>query len=209
MDTSTGDVAIRGSLTKGGGGFKIDHPLHPAEKYLSHSFVESPEMVNIYNGNVVTDDKGEATVVLPAFFEALNRDYCYQLTPVGDMAQAAVTRPVWDNSFAIRTDKPGVTVSWQVTGVRQDHWANAHRIIVEEAKPEGEQNRYLHPEPSGQCGGSRSRSRPEGRADARRRRPCPHLMTCGPGSPNSNRSTSGARSSCGPCSGRRGNCGKP
>jgi len=150
VDTSTGDVAISGSLTKGGGGFKIDHPLHPAEEYLSHSFVESPEMVNIYNGNVVTDDQGEATVVLPDFFEALNRDYCYQLTPVGDMAQAAVTRTVRDNSFAIRTDKPGVTVSWQVTGVRQDHWANAHRIIVEEAKPDGEQNRYLHPELSGQ-----------------------------------------------------------
>ena len=34
-----------------------------------------------------------------------------------------------------RTDRPGVKVSWQVTGIRQDAYANAHRIQVEEEKP--------------------------------------------------------------------------
>ncbi len=34
-----GDLSITGSLSKGGGGFKIDHPLEPEKKYLSHSFV--------------------------------------------------------------------------------------------------------------------------------------------------------------------------
>jgi hypothetical protein len=37
-------------------------------------------------------------------------------------------------------------VSWQVTGVRQDAWANAHRIPVEVQKPERERGYYLHPE---------------------------------------------------------------
>ncbi len=47
-----GDVNVTGNLSKGGGSFKIDHPLDPANKYLYHSFVESPDMMNIYNGNV-------------------------------------------------------------------------------------------------------------------------------------------------------------
>ena len=141
-----GNVRISGTLSKGGGGFKIDHPLDPANQYLSHSFVESPEMLNIYNGNIITDEHGEATVVLPEYFETLNRDFRYQLTPIGQMAQAAVTGEIRDNRFTIQTDKPGVTVSWQVTGVRQDPWANAHRIAVEEAKPPAERSFYLHPE---------------------------------------------------------------
>ena len=53
-----GRVAVIGTLSKGGGSFKIDHPLDPANKYLSHSFVESPDMMNIYNGNVTTDADG-------------------------------------------------------------------------------------------------------------------------------------------------------
>jgi len=46
---------VTGKLTKGSGSFKIDHPLDPANKYLSHSFVESPDMMNVYNGNIITD----------------------------------------------------------------------------------------------------------------------------------------------------------
>src|SRR5262249_61136694 len=43
-----GDVSISGNLSKGGGSFKIDHPLDPENKYLYHSFVESPDMKNIH-----------------------------------------------------------------------------------------------------------------------------------------------------------------
>lgn len=55
-----GDVTVTGNLAKGGGLFVIDHPLDPKNKYLYHSFVESPDMMNIYNGNVELDGKGEA-----------------------------------------------------------------------------------------------------------------------------------------------------
>lgn len=141
-----GRVQINGNLSKLGGSFKIDHPLDPANKYLYHSFVESPDMMNIYNGNVVTDEKGEATIVLPDYFSALNRDFRYQLTVIGQFAQAIVAEEIKNNQFKIRTDKPGVKVSWQVTGIRQDVYANENRIPVEEDKPPTERGFYLYPQ---------------------------------------------------------------
>src|SRR5262249_19081734 len=141
-----GDVDVDGNLSKAGGSFKIDHPLDPANKYLYHSFVESPDMMNIYNGNVTTDGQGRAVVELPEWFEALNRDFRYQLTVIGQFAQAIVASKMANHSFTIQTDKPNVEVSWQVTGIRQDAWANAHRIPVEELKPDKERGLYLHPE---------------------------------------------------------------
>ena len=68
-----GNVRITGNVSKGSGSFKIDHPLDPENKYLSHSFVESPDMMNIYNGTVTTNAKAEAAVSLPDWFEALNQ----------------------------------------------------------------------------------------------------------------------------------------
>jgi hypothetical protein len=130
-----GDVHVNGTLTKNAGSFRIDHPLDPEHKYLSHSFVESPDMMNIYNGNVVTDANGNASVTLPNYFEALNRDFRYQLTVVGQFAQAIVSEKIRGNTFRIRSDKPGVEVSWQVTGVRRDKFAEEHRIQVESLKP--------------------------------------------------------------------------
>ncbi len=141
-----GNVEVEGSLSKDSGSFKIDHPLDPGNKYLYHSFVESPDMMNIYNGNVITDAQGNAVISLPDWFEALNRDFRYQLTVVGQFAQAIVSSKVANHQFAIKTDKPSVEVSWQVTGIRQDAWANAHRIPVEEMKSGKERGFYRHPE---------------------------------------------------------------
>jgi hypothetical protein len=39
-----------------------------------------------------------------------------------------------------------VKVSWQVTGVRQDVYAKAHPLVVEEAKENGTTGYYIHPE---------------------------------------------------------------
>jgi hypothetical protein len=141
-----GNVDVDGNLSKAGGSFKIDHPLDPANKYLYHSFVESPDMMNIYNGNATTDAQGSAVVTLPEWFETLNRDFRYQLTVMGQFAQAIVASRVANHQFTIKTDKPHVEVSWQVTGIRQDAWANAHRIPVEVAKAPADRGLYLHPE---------------------------------------------------------------
>jgi trimeric autotransporter adhesin len=142
-----GDVVVIGTLTKSGGSFKIDHPLDPANKYLSHSFVESPDMMNIYNGVVELDVSGQATIVLPDWFEALNGRFRYQLTAIGAPApNLYIAREVAGNQFAIAGGGPFLKVSWQVTGIRRDPWAMKHRIKVEEEKPEAERGQFLHPE---------------------------------------------------------------
>jgi hypothetical protein len=142
-----GRTHVNGALSKSSGSFTIDHPLDPANRYLSHSFVESPDMMNVYNGNVVTDATGEAVVELPEWFEALNRDFRYQLTPVGGPGpNLHVAAKILNGRFRIAGATPGLEVSWQVTGIRQDPWAQEHPIVVEEDKPEGERGYYLHPE---------------------------------------------------------------
>jgi hypothetical protein len=145
----TGAVNVVGTLTKTAGSFRIDHPLHPATEYLQHSFVESPDMKNVYDGIATTDNRGFATVRMPRWFQALNRTFRYQLTVLGHAPWGTEAR-VWDeiagNRFTIRTSKPRVRVSWQVTGVRHDAYANAHRIAVVLKKPAGERGKYLHPE---------------------------------------------------------------
>lgn len=142
-----GSVDIAGSLTKSSGTFKIDHPLDPANKYLYHSFVESPDMMNIYNGVVTLDENGLATVTLPDWFESLNQDFRYQLTAIGAPGpNLHIAAKVQNNSFKIGGGQPGMEVSWQVTGVRHDAWANAHRVQVEVEKQGVERGTYLHPE---------------------------------------------------------------
>ncbi len=145
-----GDVAVIGMLSKGGGSFKIDHPLDPANQYLYHSFVESPDMKNIYDGVATLDANGEATVTLPDWFEALNQDFRYQLTPIGGWAPLYIAQEIRDNTFHIAGGEPDMKVSWMVTGIRQDAYANAHRIPVEEAKPADERGLYLYPVELGQ-----------------------------------------------------------
>src|SRR5262249_23985656 len=90
-------VQVDGNLVKPAGQFRIDHPLDPANRYLSHSFVESPEMLNVYGGTLTTGGDDEAVVTLPDYFEALNRDFRYQLTVIGQFAQAIVAREIENN----------------------------------------------------------------------------------------------------------------
>jgi hypothetical protein len=144
-----GNVDIAGTLTKTMGTFKIDHPLDPENKYLYHSFVESPDMMNIYNGIVTLGKDGSAVVTLPDWFEALNREFRYQLTCIGGFAPVYVAKKVDGNRFKIAGGKPGMEVSWQLTGVRKDAYAETHRIQVEEMKPVAERGSYLHPEAFG------------------------------------------------------------
>jgi hypothetical protein len=145
-----GNVSVLGTLSKSAGSFRIDHPLDPENKYLSHSFVESPDMMNVYNGNVVLDADGEAEIALPDWFEALNQDFRYQLTAIGRPGPGLhVAAKVKDNRFRIGGGSPGMEVSWQVTGIRHDAYAEKHRIPVEEDKPPADRGRYLQPEAYG------------------------------------------------------------
>lgn len=142
--TITGNLNVTGNIAKGGGTFKIDHPLDPANKYLVHSFVESPEMMNIYSGNIVTDANGYAIVELPSYFEAANKDFRYQLTVIGTFAQAITKEKIINNKFIIQTNQPNTEVSWSVTGIRSDKYANANRVEDEVEKEL--KGTYIHPE---------------------------------------------------------------
>ncbi len=165
-----GKVKITGNLEKAGGSFKIDHPLDPANKYLCHSFVESPDMKNVYDGVVVLDRKGKAEIELPDWFGILNKNFRYQLTAIGapgpnlyiaeeisDMTtntntkyssskRSSSNKNKNNSRFKIAGGASAMKVSWQVTGIRRDPWANANRIQVEEDKPEKELGYYLHPD---------------------------------------------------------------
>ena len=155
-----GKVKIMGNLEKAGGSFKIDHPLDPANKYLCHSFVESPDMKNVYDGVVVLDRKGKAEIELPDWFGILNKDFRYQLTAIGAPGpNLYIAEEISDTTsnysrsnnnnnsrFKIAGGTSGMKVSWQVTGIRKDTYANAHRIQVEEEKPDKERGYYLQPD---------------------------------------------------------------
>jgi hypothetical protein len=145
-----GDVRVTGNLSKASGTFVIDHPLDPANKVLRHSFVESPDMLNIYNGIAVLDASGEALVELPHWFEALNGTYRYALTPLGDPGpDLHVADEIEGNRFRIGGGTPDMRVSWQVTGIRRDPYALHHPVVVEEDKVETQRGRYLHPREHG------------------------------------------------------------
>ena len=146
-----GNVRVIGALVKSGGGFAIDHPLDPENQYLNHSFVESGERKNLYDGVAVLDAKGSAEIALPAWFLALNRELRYQLTAIGAPApDLHVAREVADGRFTIAGGAGRQKVSWQVTGIRDDEWARANPLDVEEAKARDDRGQYLHPELYGQ-----------------------------------------------------------
>jgi len=142
-----GDVMVDGTLTKTGPQFRIDHPLDPEGKYLHHACVESDEMKNVYDGEIVLDESGTAEITLPAWFQALNDRFRYQLTPIGRAApDLHVARELEGNRFAVAGGEPGTRICWQVTGVRQDPYALADPLLVESAKEGDARGGYRHPE---------------------------------------------------------------
>ncbi len=141
---SFGDFAATG-----GKSFIMDHPLDPANKFLKHYSMESNEILNVYRGTVQLDASGEAVVYLPEYFEAINTDFSYQLTPVGaPMPDLYVKQEISGNRFVIAGGKPGMKVSWTVYARRNDPYIRHHRDkfrdVVE--KPARWKGKYLYPE---------------------------------------------------------------
>lgn len=142
------------SASAGVKSFLIDHPLDPANKYLRHSSIESDERMNLYRGLVVTDNRGYATVTLPNWSEALNKDFLYQLTVIDDQDSdsftlAKVVQQVRSGKFKIRTSAPNTKVSWQISGVRHDPTSEYMPLEVEENKKGSARGKYLVPEAYG------------------------------------------------------------
>ncbi len=129
--------------------FRIDHPMDPDNKYLLHYCVESPEVLNTYSGKVIIDALGEATVQMPTYFAAVNKDPRYTLTPIGAAmpllhiaqeideslltagATAAPGQAVPICRFRIGGGMPGAKVSWRIEAVRNDRWVREHGAPTE------------------------------------------------------------------------------
>ncbi len=141
---------MTGAISKAAGSFVIDHPLDPAGKLLFHSFVESPDVKNIYDGIAVLDTSGEAIIRLPLYFDALNTDVRYQLKPIGSsMPNLFVKAEEKNNIFVIGGGTPNGKVSWQITGIRHDPYILANPIVPEVEKgPDqlADRGTYLFPD---------------------------------------------------------------
>ncbi len=148
--TISGNLNVTGNISKSSGSFAIDHPLDPAGKLLYHSFVESPYAMNMYDGVANLNARGEATVALPEYFDALNKDVRYQLKPIGaPMPALFVKEEEHDNHFVIGGGTPNGRASWQITGVRHDPFILAHPIVPEVEKGPNElvdKGEYLFPD---------------------------------------------------------------
>ena len=145
----SGAVSIVGSLSKGSGSFKIDHPL-PEKKdthHLVHSFTESPQADLIYRGKVSLVN-GVATVNIDTVagmtegtFVLLNREVqCFTSNETGWIA---VKGSVSGNILTINAQDNTCndTISWLVIGERQDKhmydtdWTDENgKVIVEPLK---------------------------------------------------------------------------
>ena len=150
---SSGAVTINGSLSKGSGSFKINHPLESKKDThnLYHSFVEAPKADNIYRGTVNLKDGAaeinldEVSNMTEGTFVALNRDIqCYTSNETDFDAVKGV---VAGNTLSIKCQNinSSATISWLVIGERQDEEIynstltdESGKLIVEKLKSEEE-----------------------------------------------------------------------
>ncbi|HPB48224.1 MAG TPA: hypothetical protein PLX16_06380, partial [Exilispira sp.] len=116
-----GDLNVTGTKN-----FRIDHPDDPENKYLVHAAVESDKVLNKYIGIVITNNQGIAVVSLPDYIQKVNKNFHYQLTVIGDFAQAIISKKINNNQFEIKTDKPNIEVSWEITAERNDEYMQEH-----------------------------------------------------------------------------------
>ncbi|HYE63009.1 MAG TPA: hypothetical protein VD997_13515 [Phycisphaerales bacterium] len=131
--------------------FVIDHPRHPASKHINHFCAEGPQPFNVYTGNAQLEADGRAVVTLPDYFEDINKDFRYQLTPIGAPGPMLhIAAEVKDNQFTIAGGTPNSKVSWTVTATRNDAWVRAHPMADVTDKLPEHQGTYLHPELFGQ-----------------------------------------------------------
>ena len=147
-----GDAFVTGTFTNATSRLAVDHPTDPQNMVLTHSGVVSSEMLTMYHGMATLDENGEATVKLPDWFESLNKDFRYQLTCIGGWARIYIAQKIENNTFVIAGGRPNMEVSWQITAVRNDPYAQSNPIQVETTKNTIQQGQYIHPEAYGVSG---------------------------------------------------------
>ncbi|MCP4121274.1 MAG: hypothetical protein GY751_05935 [Bacteroidetes bacterium] len=138
---SSGDLGAFGTKA-----FIIDHPEKPETHLLKHFSIESDEVLNMYKGTAVLERNGRAVVELPSYFDDINRDFAYQLTPIGTPVQPWIVCEITNNRFVIG-GKPNSRVSWIIVANRNDAYIknNPDRITPELAKRSSDVGKYLDP----------------------------------------------------------------
>lgn len=145
------NLTVAGSISKGSGSFKIDHPLTSKKDthHLVHSFIEGPQADLIYRGKA-TLSSGTATVNIDTVsgmtsetFVALNTNV--QCFTNNESGWTAVKGSVSGNTLTITAQDNSCTdtISWMVIGERQDphmkdsktDWTDSDgKVIVEPEK---------------------------------------------------------------------------
>ena len=139
-------MATSGSMV-----LEMDHPLDPKNKILKHYAMESPEVLNIYRGNINLDGNGEATVSLPEYFNSININYSYNLTPIGQQAPNLFIKEEVNGtgSFIISGGNANQKISWVVYAERNDLYMQREREnkpeMVEVEKEGENKGKYLMP----------------------------------------------------------------
>ncbi len=141
-----GDVEINGELILTSSLISVDNPLDPENESLNHASISSSEMINVYSGNVILDENGEALVELAEWVEAFNKDFRYQLTCIGGYSSVYIAEEFSGNSFRIAGGNSNTKISWQLTGVRKDPWAQTHPLVVKQEKLTTKKGYYQHPD---------------------------------------------------------------
>lgn len=144
---SNGNFAATGTKS-----FIIDHPSNPENKFLRHFSTESNEVLNIYRGNAVFNENGEAIITLPEYYDDINKNPSYNLTPVGGFAQLYVKEEISGGTFIIGGGTVGQKVSWTIYAERNDRYLQEYpaQRDVELEKREGQKGTYLMPQLYGQ-----------------------------------------------------------
>lgn len=149
--TVSGGLAMlaNGDFTASGTkAFTVDHPSDPANKFLRHFSTESNEVLNMYRGNVTFDANGEATVEMPDYYDLINKNPSYQLTPIGGFAQLYIKEELTDGRFVIAGGQAGMKASWTVYAERNDPYLQQYpeKRAVEVEKREGQKGKYFMPQ---------------------------------------------------------------
>jgi len=145
------NLTVAGSISKGSGSFKIDHPLTSKKDthHLVHSFIEGPQADLIYRGTA-TLSSGSATVNIDTVsgmtsgtFVALNTNV--QCFTNNESGWTAIKGSVSGNTLTITAQDNSCTdtISWMVIGERHDphmkdsgtDWTDSDgKVIVEPEK---------------------------------------------------------------------------
>jgi len=137
-------------IASGTKSFLIDHPQDPANKYLKHFSIESNEVLNVYRGIVTLDANGRGKIEMPSYFKIINKNFSYQLTPIGSAAPGLYVSKEINNrgTFKIEGGQPGQKISWTVYAERNDPYLQQHpeKRQVEVPKKAKERGKYLMPD---------------------------------------------------------------